>query len=104
MKTGVSLTGTLGLAVVAAVVGLWGAACSAQEKSTRRPNVDLRASWYLYHIAIAYDILYDELSEGERKVIRDGLAAHAKAIYEDFDQKNKKIRFDQTSTRLSPAK
>ncbi|MBN2583818.1 MAG: DUF4962 domain-containing protein [Planctomycetes bacterium] len=65
-----------------------------------RPNVDLQASWYLYHISIAYDILYDELSEADRKVIRDGLAAHAKAIYEDFDLKNKEIRFDQNHTYI----
>ena len=48
-------------------------------------NVDLHASWYLYHIGIAYDILRDELSDADRALIRDGLADHAKAIHESFD-------------------
>jgi len=65
-----------------------------------RPNVDLHASWYLYHIAIAYDVFYDELSEADRKAIRDGLAAHAKAIYEDFGLQKGKIRFDQNHTYI----
>ncbi len=65
-----------------------------------RPNVDLQASWYLYHIGIAYDILHDQLSEADRAVIRDGLAAHAKAIYDDLDPKAQDIRFDQNHTYI----
>lgn len=47
-----------------------------------RANLDLAAAWYLYHIAIAYDILRDNLEENEANAIRAGLTAHAKAIYD----------------------
>lgn len=67
-----------------------------------RPNLDLQASWYLYHIALAYDTLYDALSDDERKIIRDGLASHAKAIFDGFDPVNPKdkIRYDQNHTYI----
>ena len=60
-------------------------------------NCDLQASWYLYHLAIAYDILYKDLTDEERKVIREGLAGHAKVIYDDFDPSlnKKKLTYDQ---------
>jgi hypothetical protein len=65
-----------------------------------RPNLDLEASWYLYYLSIAYDLLHDQISESDRVVIRDGLALHAKALFEDFDPCNqsKKIRYDQNHT------
>jgi hypothetical protein len=47
-------------------------------------NLDLQASWYLYYLSISYDILYSQLNDADRKTIRDGLAAHAKAIYDSF--------------------
>ena len=52
-------------------------------------NVDLHASWYLYHIGIAYDILRDDLADADRTLIRDGLADHARAIYVNFPERYK---------------
>lgn len=66
-----------------------------------RPNLDLVASWYLYHIAIAYDSLYNDLNDADRVKIRDGLIAHAKAIFEGFDPaQEEKIRYDQNHTYI----
>lgn len=74
--------------------GVWG--------NTYRPNLDLVASWYLYHLAIAYDILKNELSDEERKLVRESLADHAKAIYLDMDphDSKEKIRYDQNHTYI----
>lgn len=47
-----------------------------------RENIDLQASWYLYYIALSYDLLFDRLSADERDAIRKGLEAHARAIYD----------------------
>lgn len=65
-----------------------------------RPNLDLEASWFLYHISVAYDMLYPSLDEADRRVIRDGLASHAKYIYDHFDPAvaKDKIRYDQNHT------
>jgi hypothetical protein len=67
-----------------------------------RPNLDLQASWYLYHIALAYDIAYDGLAEADRKIIRDGLTLHAKALYDSFDPATAKdkFRYDQNHTYI----
>lgn len=67
-----------------------------------RPNTDLVASWDLYYTAVAYDILWNELSADERKVIREGLTLHARAIYADHDPANtkEKIRYDQNHTYI----
>lgn len=67
-----------------------------------RPNLDLVASWYLYHVAVGYDILKGEMSEEERRVIRDGLADHARAIFVDQepDDTREKIRYDQNHTYI----
>lgn len=74
--------------------GVWG--------NTYRPNLDLVASYYLYHIAIAYDILKDELRPEDRKLIADGLTQHARAIYLGFDPYNtsEKLRYDQNHTYI----
>jgi hypothetical protein len=64
-------------------------------------NLDLQASWYLYYISIAYDILYSQMSDADRKTVRDGLAAHAKAIYDSFDPatfSDGKVTYDQNHT------
>ncbi|MBN2584175.1 MAG: hypothetical protein JXL80_14020, partial [Planctomycetes bacterium] len=61
-----------------------------------RPNIDLFAAWHLYHIGIAYDILHDALAPADRDAIRDGLAAHARAIYESLDPaEGHKFTYDQ---------
>jgi hypothetical protein len=69
---------------------------------TYRPNLDLVASWYLYHIAIAYDILKNEMGEADRKIVRDGLAEHARYIYAHLDPHDtkEKIRYDQNHTYI----
>jgi len=67
-----------------------------------RPNLDLQASWYLYHLSIAYDILHADLSDADRSAIRTGLASHAKAIFVSFDPVTNKepLRYDQNHTYI----
>ncbi|HSI86353.1 MAG TPA: heparinase II/III family protein [Candidatus Methylacidiphilales bacterium] len=67
-----------------------------------RPNLDLAASWYLYHMAVGYDILWSEFTDDERKIIREGLISHARAIFADHDPANtrEKIRYDQNHTYI----
>ncbi len=66
-----------------------------------RPNVDLAASWYLYHIAIAYDALHSSLSEADRAVIRKGLADHAAAIAVGLREgEDRGIRYEQNHTYI----
>lgn len=74
--------------------GVWG--------DVYRPNLDLVASWYLYHLAVGYDILKSEMSEEDRAVVRDGLAAHARYMYAAYDPHNtkEKIRYDQNHTYI----
>ena len=64
-------------------------------------NRDLQASWYLYYLSLSYDTLYSQLSDADRKTIRDGLAAHAKVLYDALDPanfKDGKIAYDQNHT------
>ena len=70
--------------------------------STYRPNLDLVASWYLYHIAVGYDILKAEMTEEDRKIIREGLAEHARYMYVDYDpyKTTDKLRYDQNHTYI----
>ena len=65
-----------------------------------RPNLDLQASWYLYYLSLAYDLLRDQLSEEDHAIVRDGLALHAKALYDDFEPvgRTEKIRYEQNHT------
>jgi hypothetical protein len=65
-----------------------------------RPNLDLQASWYLYYLSVAYDLLHEELSEADAAAIRAGLASHAKALFDDFDpvKRTKPIAYDQNHT------
>lgn len=67
-----------------------------------RPNLDLQASWYLYHISIAYDILYNELEPADRRIIEEGLAHHAHLIYDDYASgaHGDEIRYDQNHTYI----
>lgn len=60
-----------------AAVDVWG--------TGYRSNVDLAASWYLYHIALGYDALHGQMTEAERNAIRAGMADHARAIYVSLD-------------------
>jgi hypothetical protein len=66
-----------------------------------RPNLDLEASWYLYHIAVGYDILRDQMSEADRAIVRNGLIEHARYVYLDHDpNKTEKVPFDQNHTYI----
>ncbi|XHR28881.1 MAG: DUF4962 domain-containing protein [Chthoniobacteraceae bacterium] len=69
---------------------------------TYRPNLDLVAAWYLYHIAIAYDILKSEMPEETRAAIRTGLKEHARYIYLEHDPLNTatKVNWDQNHTYI----
>jgi len=64
-------------------------------------NHDLEASWYLYYISLAYDILYNDLSAGERETIEKGLILHAEAIYDYMKTEPKDgYRYDQNHTYI----
>jgi hypothetical protein len=49
-----------------------------------KPNVDLAAGHLLYAIGWAYDLLYSDLSEGERTRVRASLERHAGLVYAYF--------------------
>jgi hypothetical protein len=49
-----------------------------------KPNTDLAAGHLLYAIGWAYDLLWPELTDGERARIRASLARHARLVYEHF--------------------
>ncbi|WP_269540227.1 DUF4962 domain-containing protein [Cerasicoccus fimbriatus] len=66
-----------------------------------RDNVDLQAAWYLYHISIAYDILYDEIPAHDRTAIEQGIIDHAEALYAvHAGDEGHKIRYDQNHTYI----
>jgi len=67
-----------------------------------RPNLDLEASWYLYHISIAYDILWPAMTPEQRAAIREGLTEHARIIYQEKDPRKEglKLRYDQNHTYI----
>jgi hypothetical protein len=52
--------------------------------SYNKPNVDLAAGHLLYAIGWAYDLLYHDLSEPERRRIRASLERHATLVYDYF--------------------
>jgi hypothetical protein len=74
--------------------GIWG--------DVYRPNLDLVASWYLYHLAVGYDILKEKMTEADRAIVRDGLALHARYVYMEHDpyKTEEKIRYDQNHTYI----
>jgi len=66
-----------------------------------RPNIDLQAAWYLSHISVAYDILHDDLLPEDARVVREGLASHAKAIFDSFSPDAREpYRYDQNHTYI----
>jgi len=67
-----------------------------------RSNMDLQASWYTYYICLAYDILYDDLTESERTAIRDGLVSHARVLYDSLAPPQD-YRYDQNHTYIPSA-
>ncbi len=64
-------------------------------------NHDLEASWYLYYISLAYDILYNELSTAEKETIEKGLILHSQAIYDSMKTAPEGgYRYDQNHTYI----
>jgi Heparinase II/III-like protein/Domain of unknown function (DUF4962) len=61
-----------------------------------KPNVDLAAGHLLYAIGWAYDLLWSELTPGERSRIRGSLERHAALVYEYFTPSAKRHRFEFT--------
>jgi len=62
-----------------------------------RENVDIPANWYMYYISLAYDILHQDISDDDRRVIVQGLATHAEAVYQSW--KNETLfPYDQNHT------
>lgn len=62
-----------------------------------RENVDIPANWYMYYIALAYDILHQDISEADRRIIVTGLAAHAEAVFTSW-KAEKSFPYDQNHT------
>lgn len=55
--------------------------------ANNKPNVDLAAGHLLYGLGWAYDLLYNDLSQQERKVYRDKLIKQARLVAEYFQPK-----------------
>lgn len=62
-----------------------------------RENVDIPANWYMYYIALAYDILHADIAAADRTLIATGLATHAEAVYQSWKGETK-IPYDQNHT------
>jgi hypothetical protein len=58
-----------------------------------KPNVDLAAGHLLYAIGWAYDLLYHDLTDVERRRVRASLERHAALVAEYFSPGSKKKRF-----------
>ena len=57
---------------------------------TNKPNVDLAAGHLLYGLGAGYDLLFDVLSEEERKRYRDKLILQARLVAKSFAPKSGK--------------
>jgi hypothetical protein len=55
--------------------------------SWSKPNVDLAAGHLLYGMGLAYDLLYNDLTEDERNKYRASIARHGELLYEYFAPK-----------------
>jgi len=55
--------------------------------TTDKPNVDLAAGHLLYGLGWSYDLLYNDLSEGERDRYREKLSKQAQFVYEYLSPK-----------------
>ncbi len=64
--------------------------------SYNKPNVDLAAGHLLYAIGWAYDLLYHDLSEAERRKLRASLERHAALVHDYFTPRAGKTRFPFT--------
>jgi hypothetical protein len=62
-----------------------------------RENTDIPANWYMYHIALAYDLLHADITPVDRALIEQGLAAHAEAVYRAWKDEAT-IPYDQNHT------
>lgn len=62
-----------------------------------RENVDIPANWYMYYIALGYDLLHQDIPEADRRVIAEGLGRHAEAVYQSW-KKETTFPYDQNHT------
>ena len=51
------------------------------QESTWWADTDLGGGWDLYYISLAYDILYSQISDPDKVIIRTGLMTHARSMY-----------------------
>ena len=72
--------------------------------TTSKPNVDLAAGHLLYGIGWAYDLLYHDLTEAERRRIRASLERHAALVSAYFSPgPNKRFNFTQNHNFIPTA-
>ena len=57
---------------------------------TNKPNVDLPPAHLLYAVAFSYDLLFDNLTNDEKAIIKNKLIKQARLMYEYFKYKEKK--------------
>ena len=55
--------------------------------SSNKPNVDLAAGHLLYGMAVGYDLLYSDLTPGERTRFRGAIAQHARLLFDYYKPK-----------------
>lgn len=69
-----------------------------------KPNTDLPAAHFLYAVGLAYDTLYDKLTEEERSAVRRKLVRQGNLMYEYFRYKPKKTyAYSQNHTGIPQA-
>ncbi len=72
--------------------------------ATNKPNVDLAAGHLLYGMGWGYDLLYNDLTKGERDKYRDKLVKQARLMYEFFKPKSgKTYAYSQNHTFIPVA-
>ena len=73
-----------------AAVDVWGTGWSE--------NRDIPCNWTMYYMALAYDILYDEIPEPDRQIIIKSIREHGKVVYDYWKDHNEAAPFDQNHT------
>ena len=70
----------------------------------RTPNVDLPPAHLLYAVALAYDLLYNDLTGPEREAVRAKLARQARLMYDYFRYRpRKRYSYSQNHTFIPMA-
>lgn len=63
-----------------------------------RANIDIPCNWYMYYMSLAYDILYDDMTEEGRRAVRESLTAHANAVYDAWIHEYQAAPYEQNHT------